>query len=397
VLGIRQILAPTSLKKLDAMLACVGADGRARGLFQYHAATPGRWSARLIQPQNLPRPIIKIAPDGIEELVEAVKTGEAAALERWCTTPEGKRVDPVELLAGTLRFALKAGEGMEFGCGDFSLIEACVLLALAGQHDRCREISDGVDIHRSMAAEIFGLDRDAFLAVPKDQLTFEQQEQRRIGKNTNHGCGYQMGAETFGRRYLRHLGVEEAKRVANQVVDAYRRSWAPKVPKLWHDLERSARHAMLKPGTAVRAECGIIYRLENRTKPPRLECTLLNGKVISYQNANISAEKINDYGRPIWNYWAYRQGQWREIEPYGGQLTENVVQALARELQVDAMLRFDERGYPIVMHCHDEIVVERTGVTVARVEEIMSERPDWAVELGVPVAVEAWIGTRYRK
>jgi DNA polymerase len=397
VLEIRQILAPTSLTKLDAMLACVGADGRARGLFQYHAATPGRWSAQLLQPQNLPRPTIDIAVDGIEELVEAIKA--ASNLERWCepAEPGGKRKSPIEVLASALRFALKAGDGMEFGCGDFAMIEACVLLALAGQRDRCAEIGAGIDIHRDMAAQIFGLDRDTFLAIPKDELTLEQQEQRRIGKNTIHGCGYQMGAETFQRRYLRHLGAEEAKRIAERVINAYRRVWAPGVPRLWHDLEHAARRAMLVPGVPARAGCGISYRLEKIAGRPRLACELLNGKCIYYQDARISPDRVDRFGNPTWTYWAYRKGQWREIEPYGGQLTENAVQALARELLVEAMLRFHERGHPVVMHCHDEIVVERAGVTAAKVEEIMSERPEWAVKLGVPIAVEAWVGKRYRK
>ena len=92
-----------------------------------------------------------------------------------------------------------------------------------------------------------------------------------------------------------------------------------------------------------------------------------------------------------------RKGQWREIEPYGGQLTENVVQALARELLVDAIFRLEARGYPVVMHCHDEIVVEHPDITASLMQEIMAERPQWAADLNVPVAVEAWVGKRYRK
>jgi DNA polymerase len=78
-------------------------------------------------------------------------------------------------------------------------------------------------------------------------------------------------------------------------------------------------------------------------------------------------------------------------------LTENVVQALARELLVDAIFRFEARGYPVVMHCHDEIVVEHPDITASLMQEIMAERPQWAADLNVPVAVEAWVGKRYRK
>jgi DNA polymerase bacteriophage-type len=135
VLEIRLVAASTSLKKLDAMLACVGPDGRARGLLQYHAATPGRWSGCLLQPQNLPRPTVEIGSEEIESVVEAVKTGDPESLCRWGT--------PVEVLASSLRYAVTAADGAMFGVGDFSMIETCVLLALAGQHDKCTLIASG--------------------------------------------------------------------------------------------------------------------------------------------------------------------------------------------------------------------------------------------------------------
>jgi DNA polymerase bacteriophage-type len=78
-------------------------------------------------------------------------------------------------------------------------------------------------------------------------------------------------------------------------------------------------------------------------------------------------------------------------------LTENVVQALARELLVDGLLRFEARGYPVVMHCHDGIVVEHPEIAKPLMEEIMAEPPAWAAQLGAPIAVEAWVGKRYRK
>jgi DNA polymerase len=389
-LQIRQITAPTSLAKFDAMLACVGVGGRARGLFRYHAATPGRWSAQLIQPQNLPRPTVDIDLEEIEDVVAAVKAGDLDTLARWG--------EPIEVLASGLRFALVAADGCQFGGGDFMTIETCVLLALAGQHDKAKLIADGVDIYRDVAATIYGLDRDAFLAIPKDDLTLEQQQQRQAGKATVLGCGFGMGGPTFQRRYCRHLDAATAKAFAEETVYThYRKRWAPKVAQLWRDLEHTARRAMLCPGATTKAACGLSYRLETKADLPCLTCTLLNGKPIHYINARVASDKTDRFGYPIWTYWAYRKGRWREIEPYGGQLTENAVQALARELLVDAMLRFEARGFPVVMHCHDEIVVEHAAITKPLMQEIMSERPRWAVEIGVPIAVEAWIGRRYRK
>ncbi len=387
VLEIRSIVASTSLKKLDAMLACVGSDGRARGLFQYHAATPGRWSGTLLQPQNLPRPTYEIADP--EALVAAIKTGEANSLRPW-----GK--PPLEVLAGALRFAVIAQAEAVLGTGDFSMIEACVLLALAGQHDKCELIAQGIDVYRDMAVRIFGLNRDAFLAIPEAKLTVEQKEQRRIGKNTVLGCGYQMGEERFRQQYLRHLPLDEAKALAERVIHSYRREWAPEVPLLWRDLEGTARRAMVSPGGAAVATCGISYRLEQKAGLPTLVCRLLNGKDIHYIDTRLS-NKPDRWGRSVWTYWAYRKGKWRKIEPYGGQLTENVVQALARELLVDAMFRFEEAGYRVVMHVHDEIVLEHPEITEAIIKEIMSKRPAWAEKLNVPIAVKAQVTKRYCK
>jgi DNA polymerase len=388
VLELRQITAATSLKKLDAMQACVGADGRARGLYRYHGASTGRWAGRLIQPQNLPRPTVDIDAGEIEEVVAAVKTGKAAALQRWGA--------PLDVLTSALRFAFTAAEGVKFGVGDFSEIETCVLLALAGQRDKCDLIASGADVYRDMAVRIYRLDRD-FLTIPKSGLTVEHDEQRRIGKGTVLGCGFGMSAKTFRERHLRHLPADEAKAFAEEIVRVYRTEWAPLVPRLWYNLGDVALDALQRPGATVAARCGISYRLETKAGMPCLVCTLLNGKTIHYLNARIAPER-NQRGRRYWSYWkANDRGQWNRHTPYSHQLTENAVQASARELLAAAMLRLEERGWPVVMHCHDEIVVEHAGIAAEIIREIMQERPQWAEKLDVPVRADTWVGSRYRK
>jgi len=255
-------------------------------------------------------------------------------------------------------------------------------------------IASGVDVYRDMAARIYGLDPDAFLAIDKKELTTEQTEQRRVGKNGVLSCGYQISAETFWRRYCRHLG-EEGKELAVKIVGIYRQQWAPKVPALWRDLEKAARSAMVRPGKISVANCGITYWLTTRAGLPCLICELLNCKLLHYFNARVAARDA--WGRSKWTYWGYRNGQWREVEPYGGQLTENVVSAMSRELLVDRMFGFEEAGYPIVFTVHDEVVIEHPAITKLVMEEIMALRPPWAERSGVPVAVEAWVGKRYRK
>jgi DNA polymerase len=390
VLEIRQITAPASLAKFDAMLACVNSDGRARGLFRYHKAHTGRWAGTLIQPQNLPRPTVEISPGEIEDVVAAVKRGDPAELERWGA--------PIDVLTSSLRFALTAERGKRLGCGDYESIETVILLALAGQTDKLQLIIDGQDVYRSMAATIFGLDPDEFMQIPKDALTIEQSEQRRIGKNTILGCGYGLGPKAFRERYCKHMAGEEADAFAKETVYThYRESWAPKVRELWWSLGRAARTAMLQPGQIVTADCGIAYRYHKDANPPCLGCRLPNGKILWYQDARVHPTKLDRFNWPIWTYRGMRKGQWREIEPYGGQLTENVVSAIGRELLADSLLLFDQSTFDIVAHCHDELMIEDDIIYPELVIEIMQERSRWAIDLGIPVMVKAWVGSRYRK
>ena len=189
--------------------------------------------------------------------------------------------------------------------------------------------------------------------------------------------------------------VEGGRELAARIVGVYRNQWAPAVPRLWRDLEWTARRAMQRPGQPAAARCGVVYQLTTRVGLPCLICALPNGKLLHYANARIDG--ADKWGRPRWVYNAYRQGQWREVAPYGGQLTENVVSALARELLVHAMFALEAAGYPIVFTVHDEIVVEHPDIAKETMERIMSERPAWAEKLGVPVKAKAWVGKRYAK
>jgi DNA polymerase bacteriophage-type len=386
VLEIRSMVASTSLKKLDRILSCVGSNGRARGLLQYHGATPGRWVGRLLQPQNFPRPTIKADP---EELVAAVKTEDPDTLRKWG--------EPVEVLVSGLRHAIAAQGDALFGVGDFETIEARIVLALAGQNDKVKLLAEGVDVYRDAGADIFRLDADAkaeFLAADKKDLTPEQAEMRQTSKQPVLGAGFGLGWKGYRDRY--YPGDDD---FAKRVINFYRNDWAPKVPQLWYDLEHTAIRAMQNPGVVVTAQCGIRYRLETKAGLPFLVCQILNGKKFHYAHAALEmrTSEWNPRPRAAVTYWAIKEHQWRKVIAWHGHLTENVVQALARELLVAAMFRFEARGFPVVLTVHDEIVVEHRGITEEAVKEIMSERPQWAVDLGLPVAVEAWVGKRYRK
>src|SRR5580704_4458832 len=122
-----------------------------------------------------------------------------------------------------------------------------------------------------MASTIYGLDRAAFMAIPDDDLSPEQAEQRRIGKTGVLSSGYGIGADSFHRRFCNH--TEGGKELGARIVAVYRHQWAPMVPRLWRDLEYSARRAMQSPGKLVAARCGVTYELTTRAGLPCLVCT----------------------------------------------------------------------------------------------------------------------------
>lgn len=383
-LSIRQLIGSASIKKLARMQTCTCADGRARGLLQYHGAGTGRWAGRLLQPQNFPRGTIKIdkaAPDP-QLVVAAIMTGDW----RYVETILGPAIETV---AGALRHALVAGPERKLVVGDFAGIEARVVLALAGQHDKCALMASGADVYLSMAEMIYSAPAGSF-----NKKTHAAE--RQAGKNSVLGCGFQMGWATFQRRYC----PDQPDSFAKDAVTAYRQSWAPEVPKLWAALESAARETVWtqRPHEAY----GVEYRMEGEWLTARLP----SGRKLWYCHPALCRKEMpwstteQPDVRASWCYHAKKAGQWKRIDAYGGLMTENVVQALARDLLVAAMFKCEKEGLPVVLTSHDEIVAEplktkTDAVTV--LEQIMTDRPRWAVEMQIPVAAECWEGDRYRK
>jgi DNA polymerase len=200
VLEVRLEFSASSLKKLNAMVAGTGEDGCARGTLVYHGAATGRWTGRRLQPQNLPRPLIKVKPDQIEELVAEIKRGDIAALETRLA--EGYTL--TDLLVSSLRHIVVARPGMTLAVGDFSMIEACVVLALAKQRDKVELIRNGKDPYRDMGAAIYKLapeQREAFVSASKDGLSAEQELWRTAGKTGVLSCGFGISPEGLYRKY----------------------------------------------------------------------------------------------------------------------------------------------------------------------------------------------------
>lgn len=379
-LHIRRLIGSASVKKLGAMQACVGADGRARGLLQYHGAGPGRWAGRLLQPQNFPRGSIEVGekPPKIDWMVDAIKSGDWEFVEATLGPA-------VEVVVSSLRHAICAEEGYQLVAGDFAQVEARVLLALAGQHDKTDLLARGEDPYCDMASTIY-----------RRPITKADKPERQIGKNSVLGLGFQMGAAKFMDRY----GQGQELDFFQEVVRAYREDWAPKVPKVWYGLEEAALRAVWDKTTAE--AYGVTYKHEG----PWLTARLPSGRKLYYfdpqpvkKHMPWSTSEAPDI-RAAWTYKALKMGRWTSVDAYGGLLTENVVQGSARDLLVHAMFKAEAEGYPLVLTVHDELVAEpllsRPDADVA-IRQIMEDIPEWAREMCAPIAAETWAGERYRK
>lgn len=374
-LYIRGLAASASIKKLPAMLACQGEDGRARGLLQYHGAGPGRWAGRILQPHNFPRAGLDVGNNETaspSELVAAIMEGDDSYIRMVFG-------EPIEAVSAGLRHALVADRDKTFLIGDFAQIEARVVLALAGQYDAVQKFITGKP-YIDMAEAIFDY------KVTKQSHLYEY----TIGKFVVLGCGFGMGKHTFFARYCHDKSLE----FAETCIDAYRTNFAPKVPFLWKGLEKAATDAVWtgKPQDYA----GITYMLEG----PWLTARLPSGRKLWYFEPQKERRAMPwdplDV-RPSWSHMTFKAGRYFRRDAYGGLLTENVVQAMARDLLVHCMFRLEREGLPIVLTVHDETVCESTASRAKEFEEIMVDTPDWAKSYRIPVAVEMAVSDRYKK
>ena len=388
-LEIRQDTAKTSTAKLNAMLRTVGADGRVRDTLQYHTASTGRWGGRRLQTHNFPRPTIDQAD--IEEVLNNIlPTGspeEAHAVIKWTYG------SPIKVLSSCLRGIITAAPGHELMAGDFANIEGRVNAWLSGEQwklDAFRAYDEGrgPDLYKLSYAKGFG--------IPVETVT---KAQRFIGKVMELALGYQGGVGAF--KAMAGAYGQKVKDSEAEIIKVAWREAHPRIVSFWRDIESAALSAVLSPGTKTGVEREgrrIIFLVRGSF----LWCQLPSGRVICYPYPSAET-KLTPWGEEKLQVHFYgvdaETHQWCKQSTYGGKLTENVVQAISRDVLAEAMHRLTARRFPIVMHVHDEIVCEipkdadesRLGVFVGA----MAEAPTWAA--GLPIAVEGWRGERYRK
>jgi DNA polymerase I - 3''-5'' exonuclease and polymerase domains len=338
-----------------------------------------------VQPQNFPRGEVK----DIESFIEWVMTRQYDVIDLFA--------HPVVVILSMLRSMLTARLDHELIAGDFSAIEARVLNWLAGQEDVCeafrqydraeKKDKPKWDPYRRMAVRMGR-------APSPELVTYEG---RQAGKAAELGCGFGMGGEKFVSAAWTVYQVRVTREEANEAVRIYRETH-PRVKAMWYDTENACIRAVQRPGEVQ--VFGGRRNLKAVVAGAYLYIILPSGRPLMYAAPSIEP-RMTPWGelKDSLHFWGVDpfSKQWTQLGAYGGLLVENIVQAVARDLIAEALLRLEAAGYLPVLSVHDEAVCEvPVGFgSVQDFERLMSEVPTWAE--GCPVAAEAWRGFRYRK
>lgn len=367
VLLLRQEAGGTSSRKLTAMLNSVSRGNRIRGMLAYHGASTGRWAGRLVQPQNMPRGTIK--PKVLEGCIDLILARDTYALDLLLGSIHA-------VVPSALRACFKAERGNSLYVGDLAQIEARVIAWLAGAEHVLDVFRRGEDIYQA-TADRMGVDR-------------------QVGKVAVLALGFQGGKGAF-----QNMAKVYGLKVTDEEADRYKSDWReanPEIVAMWWEIETAARRAVEQPGSVQSCCAG---RVEFRCHPRRawLRCYLPSGRVLWYASPHLG-ERDTPWGSKkqelrAWGVDSFTK-KWASYSAYGGLLTENIVQAVARDVIAGTMLRLEEEGYPVILSVHDEVLCERAvGGNLAEFTRIFETPQPWA--RGLPVKVDAWVGGRYRK
>lgn len=353
---LKDLISKTSVKKYIAMENMMCRDGRVKGMLQFYGASrTGRWAGRGVQLQNLPQ-------NHIEDLADAraiVKTGDLSYLEMFYS-------HPTDILSQLIRTSFVAPKGSRFIVADFSAIEARVIAWIAGEHWRQEAFAAGKDIYCESASQMF------HVPVEKHGVNGHL---RQKGKVAELACGYGGGVNALKAFGADKMGMTQQE--MEHTISQWREA-SPRICRLWSTLEVAAKKA-IRWKSSVQVNKGIGFSYEKGL----LFMALPSGRRIAYVKPRLDYEA--EYDRDSITYEGTSvTGGWGKCYTWGGKLTENLVQAVARDCLAETMLNLAERGYRIVMHVHDEVIIEApydSNATLDDVTAIMGEPIPWAAGL----------------
>lgn len=395
ILGLYQKVSYAAVAKITKMLECVCPDGRVRGAHMYYGAGTGRWSGKLLQPQNF-----KKTPPWMRPIMDEI-------YKQICEGVEAKTLDmlygdPLELLSGCIRNFIHF-PGTKILDGDFAQVEARIICWLAGQADVLARWRKGEDLYKWMASRVYG--------VPVEQV---DDDQREVGKRIILGCGFQMGWRKFQSSCWKQYQLRVSDEIAKKGVKLFRQLCG-KIRSYWYQLNTQAMSAIKHPGS----EFGP-FKMRNIAGIPYLMFRLRSGRSLAYPRPEITLEAWNpdpederawdsldenwqpkeskiQYREQI-TYWGQIPGtaQWGRIKLYGGKLAENETQATAADFMSHGAIVAERRGMEPFMLVHDQGLSLLTGDHTAEdYEEALGDLPVWAGDF--PMKVEVKICDYYKK
>lgn len=359
MLRIRQQLGKTSIKKYVAMDTAKGEGDRVRGLTQYYGANrTGRWAGRLVQMQNLPRNYIKTL-DYARKVVKA-KNYEGLRL-LYGNVPD--------TLSQLIRTAFIPSEGNKFVVADFSAIEARVIAWLAGEQWVNEVFATHGKIYEATASQMFG--------VPVDRIAKGNPEYalRQKGKVATLALGYQGGTSALIAMDALQMGLTEEE--LPDIVHRWRQA-NPRIRDLWYAVENAALSVMQT--AQPQAIYGLIFALEGDLVYGQsfLTVKLPSGRKLYYPKPFL---KENQFGKLALHYYTVGQQsrKWEVASTYGGKMTENIVQAVARDCLAVTLERIAAKHLQVVFHVHDEVIIDAPmETTVDEICDLMAEPIPWA-------------------
>ena len=367
MMKLRLQMAKSSVKKYQAAERCICDDGRAHGLFQFYGANrTGRFAGRLLQLQNLPQNHITT----LDEARDLVKMGCFDMVE----SIYGNTSD---ILSQLIRTMLIPKPGCEFIVADFSAIEARVLAWLAGEQWRLDAFKAGQDIYCASASQMFGV------PVVKHGINGEL---RQKGKVAELACGYAGGSGALISMGALDMGLKEDE--LPDIITSWRDA-NPEIVKFWYAVERAA------VDTVKDHEDRTVGRIGFQFSANTLWIVLPSGRRLAYVKPELQP---NRFGRMALTFEGLgMNNKWMRGETYSGKLVENITQATARDILVEAMKRIEDAGLYIVGHVHDEVILEvpHAKYTVEEVCTIMNQNPVWAD--GLPLDSDGYKGNYYFK
>ncbi len=359
ILEIRQQLGKTSIKKYTAMQTAKCKDGRIRGLTQFYGANrTGRWAGRLVQLQNLPRNYLKTL-DYARNLVKAQNYDGIRLL--YGNVPD--------TLSQLIRTAFIPSEGHKFVVADFSAIEARVIAWLAGEQWVNEVFATHGKIYEATASQMFH--------VPIEKIVKGNPEYslRQKGKVATLALGYQGGTSALIAMGALNMGLTEEE--LPDIVSRWRNA-NPRIRDLWYAVEETALAAMTT--AEPQAIRGLVFRLEGDLIYGQsfLTVQLPSGRKLFYPKPFLQE---NRFGKIAIHYYTVGQQtrKWEVDSTYGGKMTENIVQAIARDCLAETLRRIDHLGLQVVFHVHDEVIIDAPmDITVEQICGLMAEPIPWA-------------------